>query len=216
MRIVSVNSSLGKTVEWKGRTVQTGIFKARVQGPAMIRKLNLEGDRPSDLTVHGGVDKAIYSYDWEDYAWWIRTLGRNLDPGAFGENLTTEGVLDREISAGDVLRFGSAILQAVQPRLPCYKLSVKFDDDQMTKRFMQAERWGIYYRVLEEGTVKAGDTIEFVAKDPNRVRIADLPRMMAGDMVDEDLLRRAMAVEAIPVSWKEIIVDMAEREGIKR
>ena len=164
--------------------------------------------------MHGGFDKAVYSYDTEDYSWWNEELRRKLDPGAFGENLTTEGVLDRDICVGDVLKMGTAILQAVQPRLPCYKLSVKFEDDRMTRHFMQAQRWGIYYRVLEEGAVEAGDAIEILSRDPNRVRIADLPRILSGERIDQNLLLRAVAVSTLAAGWKDTILEAAKREGI--
>jgi len=214
MKIISVNVSDGKTVRWKGRTVETGIFKTAVNRRLAVGKLNLEGDRQSDLRVHGGTDKAVYSYDWEDYFWWNQALGRELEPGAFGENLTTEGVLDREIFVGDTLRMGTAILQAVQPRLPCYKLGLKFEDERMTSRFMEAERWGIYYRVLEEGSVQAADEIEILSRDPNHIKISDLPRMLAGELIDEDQIRRALAVQVMPEGWRNKVLQLAKSQGI--
>jgi len=216
MKIISVNVSSGKTVRWKGRAVETGIFKEPVTGTIAIAKLNIEGDRQSDLRVHGGANKAIYSYDIEDYLWWNRALGYELKPGAFGENLTTEGMPDREISIGDTFKVGTAVLQAVQPRLPCYKLGLKFNDEQMPERFMSAERWGIYYRVLEEGSVAAGDEVELISRDPNHVRIADLPRLLGGEFIDEDLILRAVAVEAMPPEWKNKVIRLAKYAGITK
>jgi MOSC domain-containing protein YiiM len=214
MKIISINVSTGKTVMWKGRPVPTGIFKEPVSGNVMIHRLNIEGDQQSDLRVHGGANKAIYSYDIEDYFWWNRALGRELKPGAFGENLTTEGMIDREISIGDTFKVGTAVLQAVQPRLPCYKLGLKFDDEHMPDRFMAAERWGIYYRVLEEGTVAAGDSVESLTRDRNRVRIADIPRLLSDELIDEDLIVRALQVEAMAPEWKNKVLRLAKQAGI--
>ena len=215
MRIISVNISSGKTVQWHDRKIRTGIFKEPVTDRVAVHLLNIQGDKQSDLRVHGGADKAIYSYDHEDYLYWNRALGRELQSGAFGENLTTEGILDRHVHVGDIFRAGTAILQAVQPRLPCFKLGIKFADDQMPDRFMTAERWGIYFRVLEEGTVAAGDAVEILKRDTNHVRIADLPRILSDDMVDEDLIRRALAIQAMPVGWRNKIIRLAKQSGIQ-
>ena len=215
MRINSVNISSGKTVRWQGRSIRTGIFKEPVAGRIAVHAVNLEGDKQSDLRVHGGADKAIYSYDVEDYLFWNRALDSELTAGAFGENLTTEGILDRDVYVGDTFRVGTALLQAVQPRLPCFKLGLRFDDDQMPDRFMTAERWGIYFRVLEQGSVAAGDEVEFVSRDPNRVRIADLPRILRGELIDEDLIRRALAVQSMAIGWKNKILRFAKHSGIQ-
>jgi MOSC domain-containing protein YiiM len=201
---------MGKTVFWKGRSVVTGIFKTPVQGPVAVRKLNLDGDRQSDLTVHGGYDKAVYSYAREDYVWWKEKLGRELEPGAFGENLTTEGLNDREVFIGDVLRAGTAMLQVVQPRLPCYKLGIKFGDDLMPKKFMQAARWGIYFRVLEEGIVEAGDSVEFVNRDRQRVSVSELASLASPAHLDVSLLNRALGISSLNQDWQEMLEERKE------
>ncbi|MCI0415106.1 MOSC domain-containing protein [bacterium] len=213
MRIVSVNCSMGKTVSWKGRTIETSIFKDPVTGRVAVGKTNVEGDRQSDLTVHGGPDKAVYSYALEDYLWWQAELNRALTPGAFGENLTTGGLEERNVFIGDVLRAGTAILQVVQPRLPCYKLGIKFGDDQMPKRFMKAARWGIYFRVLEEGTVESGDSIEFVSRDPQQISVPELAILASKDRFNLTLVDRALAIPSLNFEWREMLQANVEKRN---
>jgi MOSC domain-containing protein YiiM len=209
MRIVSINCSKGQTVLWKGKEVRTSIFKTPVDGPVMIERLNVAGDRQSDLRVHGGLDKAVYSYDLQDYDWWRAELNKELTPGAFGENLTTDGVLDRTICVGDVVQVGSALLQASQPRLPCYKLGVKFEDELMPKRFMKARRWGIYFRVLQEGLVQADDEVTLITEEPQRVTIAQLAEMATTRTPDISLIERALAIPSLTESWKNALSEIA-------
>ena len=210
MRILSVNSSRGTTVNWNGRKIRTGIFKSPVLGKVMIRKDNLESDRQSDLRVHGGPDKAIYSYDDQDYQYWQKTLERALSPGAFGENLTTEGLTDREVFVGDILRVGQAVLQAVQPRLPCYKLGLRFDDESMPRRFTEAGRWGIYFRVLEEGVVEAGDTIEFLSRDPQAFSVANLVSVLENP--EPEKIEQALRISSLNNRWREKLIRLTNRK----
>lgn len=215
MNIVSVNCSMGRTVNFNGGSLETGIFKVPVAGPVPVGKTNLQGDRQSDLEVHGGVDKAVYSYSMADLEWWRRELGReDLQPGAFGENLTTDGLDEKTVYLGDVLRVGTAVLQAVQPRLPCYKLGIKFGDQMMPKRFMRAARWGIYFRVLEEGFVEAGSPIEFMDRDPQRVSINDLASLVTHADGKEDLVRRALAVSSLNRNWRAMLEEAIGREEL--
>ncbi len=163
MRVVSVNVSLPKTVEWQGRRVTTGIFKEPVEGRVRVRTTGLAGDRQADLTVHGGPAKAVYAYPSEHYPFWRREIERgDLDWGAFGENLTTEGLHEETLRIGDRLRVGSALLKVTQPRMPCYKLGIRFGRMDMVGRFLASGRSGFYLRVLEEGDVAAGDAIELL------------------------------------------------------
>jgi MOSC domain-containing protein YiiM len=215
MRIISINESAGETMVWKGNPVLTGIFKKPVVGRVKISELNVAGDRQCDLKVHGGYDRAVYSYDLQDYAWWRKELNRELSPGDFGENLTTEGLLDRDVCAGDIIRAGDAILQATLPRLPCYKLAMKFQDDLMPRRFVHAGRWGIYFRVLEEGTVEAGDAIEFVSREPQHVSIADLARFATGNTIDIGWVRRALAISSLVQSWRNKLSEIAKDHEIQ-
>ena len=161
MHVVSVNVSLPKAVEWRGRTVMTGIFKEPVAGRIQVRSLGLVGDGQADPSVHGGPAKAVYAYPSEHYPFWRQELERpDLTWGAFGENLTTEGLAERTLRIGTELRVGSALLQVTQPRLPCYKLGIRFGRADMVRRFLASGRSGFYLAVLEEGAVAAGDPIE--------------------------------------------------------
>src|SRR5262245_47572438 len=158
MRIVSLNVGLPQIVSRNGEPVSTGIFKEPVTGRVMMRTLNLDGDRQADLSVHGGPDKAVYVYPSEHYDFWKNELpGMNLPWGMFGENLTTTGLLDTEINIGDKFSIGSAQVMVTQPRMPCYKLGIKFGRTDIIKRFLESERSGFYLSVLEEGEVGTGD-----------------------------------------------------------
>lgn len=203
MRVISVNVGMPREVRWRGRAVLTGIFKDPVAGPVPLRKLNLDGDAQADLTVHGGPDKAVYAYPHEHYDGWQTQLGRALAPGAFGENLTTEGLTEETVHIGDEFRVGTARLVAVQPRLPCYKLGLRFGDPGMVKRFLQAGKPGIYFAVAEEGTVAPGDPIERVAEDAARVSVAAMFRLVLDGDADPDDLRRLLSVRALAAVWRE-------------
>ena len=175
MKLVSVNVGRARTVDWRGRRVRTAIWKAPAPGPVRVTRLTLEGDKQSDLRVHGGPDKAVYVYPSEHYAFWARELpGTELPWGAFGENFTTEGLLERDVRIGDRFRAGSAELEVTDPRMPCYKLGVRFDRDDMVKRFLASGRTGFYLKVLSEGEVEAGDPIELVARADRAPTIAEV------------------------------------------
>jgi MOSC domain-containing protein YiiM len=161
MHIVSVNVSLPKTVDWRGRKVATAIFKEPAKGPVRILRTGLVGDRQADPAVHGGPKKAVYAYPSEHYPFWRRELERtDLPWGSFGENLTTEGLQEDTVRIGDRLRVGSALLRVTQPRFPCYKLGIRFGRDDMVQRFLASGRSGFYLAVLKEGDVEEGDCIE--------------------------------------------------------
>ena len=161
-----------RKVEWNGEAVHTSIFKAPVAGRLRVAKLGIEGDHQSDLSVHGGIDKAIYAYPSEHYAWWRKELpGAELPWGAFGENLTTEGILEDRVHIGDRFRIGAAEFIVTQPRMPCYKLALRFGRADMVKRFMRSGRSGFYLAVLREGDIGAGDAIEPAGGDQHRISI---------------------------------------------
>lgn len=174
MRVASVNISAGTLIEWQGRRVLTGIFKNPVAARVRVRKHGLDGDRQADLTVHGGELKAVYSYSVANYEWWNRELGQELPPGMFGENLTIDGLDEETIAVGDRFTVGTIVLEAVQPRLPCYKLGVRFGDPMMVKRFTRSGRFGTYFRVMSEGDVGAGDEMHLVHHDPASALVASL------------------------------------------
>jgi MOSC domain-containing protein YiiM len=204
MEIVSVNTGAPREIEWRGDVVRTSIFKEPVADPVPVRRLNLDGDEQSDLSVHGGPNKAVYAYHAEHYEFWRNELPEaELGWGSFGENLTIAG-LPREdgISIGDRLRAGSALFAVTQPRLPCFKLSARFGRTDMVKRFLASGRTGFYFSVVEEGVVAAGDEVEFVSRDPGRVSVADVTRLYAHDRRDLETMRRAAALEALPEDWR--------------
>ena len=204
MKLLSVNVGLPREVEWNGRTIRTSIFKAPVPDRVHVSKLNLDGDEQSDLTVHGGVDKAVYLYPSEHYAFWRDELpNADLNWGAFGENFTTEGVLDdNAVHIGDRFRIGSAEFVVTQPRIPCFKLGIRFSRADMVKRFMHSGRNGFYFAVAEEGEVAAGDSIDLIARDENGVTVADIVELYTADAAKQDLLLRVSELAALPENWR--------------
>jgi MOSC domain-containing protein YiiM len=211
MQIVSLNIGLPRDVVWHGRTVTTGIFKEPVAGRVALRRLNLDGDRQADLSVHGGPFKAVYCYPVEHYAPWTEELGGGALPmGAFGENLTTEGLNEDDVHIGDEFSIGTARLVVTQPRMPCYKLGIRFQDDGMVKRFLASRRTGFYLAVVREGDVGTGDAIVRAAEDPQRLRVADITRLYVARAFDRDdvaTAKKALEVAALPESWKEYLRD---------
>jgi MOSC domain-containing protein YiiM len=206
MKIVSVNVGRPRIVLWKGTQVSTAIFKSPVEGPVEVSDLNLRGDRQADLSVHGGRFKAVYGYPSEHYAYWRKELPHaNLPWGAFGENLTTEGLLETDLHIGDQVRIGSALLQVTQPRSPCYKLTIRFDRDDMVKRFAESNTSGFYFTVLKEGTLQAGAEITIVERHPAAVSVADINHLYYRESQDPQLLARAIELEALPQSWRDYL-----------
>jgi MOSC domain-containing protein YiiM len=204
MKLISLNVGLPRIVESNGEPVTTGIFKEPKQGPVMLRKLNLDGDRQADLTVHGGVSKAVYGYPVEHYEFWRRELpDMELPFGMFGENFTTEGLREDTLNVGDRFRIGEAELMVTEPRLPCYKLGIKFGRSDILRRFLQSRRTGFYFAVVKEGQVEAGDEIELLSRDSNNISIADITRLYAFEKDDVVTLRRAVKLEALSESWRE-------------
>ena len=203
MRIVSVNVGLPREVVWKGINVRTAIFKQPVAGAVAIREPNLAGDRQADLTVHGGSGKAVYAYPAEHYEYWRKQLSdASFSWGVFGENLTTEGLREDTLCIGDLLRVGSAVLRVTQPRMPCYKLQLRFNRDDMIKRFLVSGRTGFYFSVIDPGEVGTGSKLEIMDRDPNRVTISDMVRLYLGQARDFDLLQRSTNVSSLPENWR--------------
>lgn len=181
MKLVSVNVGLPREVTWHNTIVTTGIFKQPVAGRVTLRKLNLDGDRQADLRVHGGEYKAVYCYPVEHYAYWKKELpGRDLPFASFGENFTTEGLLEDSVHLGDRFAVGSAEVVVTQLRLPCYKLGIRFASDEMVKRFLASARTGFYLAVTREGEVGAGDAIKLLSRDPSAVPVSEITRLFVG------------------------------------
>lgn len=203
MKIISLNVGRPRLVMWEGRAVSTGIFKTPVAGRVMLRTLNLDGDRQADLSVHGGPSKAAYVYPSEHYGYWRDELpGTELPWGVFGENFTTEGLDESTVNIGDRFRLGAAEVLVTEPRMPCYKLGIRFGRTDMLRRFLASGRTGFYLSVVREGEAGAGDEIELLGRDENRVTVADITRLYARDGGDFETMRRALAVEALPDKWR--------------
>lgn len=212
MKIISLNVGLPRLVLRDGEPVSTGIFKEPIDGRVMMRTLNLDGDRQADLSVHGGPGKAVYIYPAEHYDFWKREFPAMALPwGMFGENFTTTGFLETEINIGDTFRIGTAEVMVTQPRMPCYKLALKFGRSDIIKRFLQSERTGFYLAVLKEGEVGAGDEFEPLAKDAHDVRVSDITRLYTREKHNAELLRRAIEVEALPESWREYFQNQLQK-----
>ena len=193
---------------WRGETVLTSIFKEPVTERVAVRTLNLDGDRQSDLSVHGGRDKAVYVYPAEHYPFWRSELGDNVPWGMFVENLTLEGLpLEDELAIGDRLRIGTAEFEVVQPRLPCFKLGIRFADPLMVKRFLVSGRSGYYLRVTAEGELGAGDEAVLVERHPAGVPVAEISRVFLQAQDDVDALRRLLAVDVLAENWRPFFED---------
>ena len=218
MQIISLNVGLPRDVLWHGRTVTTGIYKKPVDGRVAVRTLNLDGDRQADLTAHGGEYKAVYCYPVEHYAFWKKELpGGDITTAIFGENFTTEGLEENTVHLGDRFAIGSAEFVVTQPRLPCYKLGVRFGSDDMVKHFLVSGRFGFYCAVTREGEVGAGDGIKRIAQDPNAVPVSEITRLYITKRFDkEDIasLRRALQVAALPDSWKNYFRERLTRTKV--
>ena len=212
MKLISVNVGLPREVEWNGGIVSTGIFKQPVPGPIRVERLDLVGDKQADLSVHGGPYKAVYAYPAEHYDYWRSELGEDDLPwGMFGENLTTEGLHEKAVYIGDRFRVGTAELVVTQPRVPCYKLGIRFGRPEMVKRFLDSRRSGFYFAVAQEGEVDRGDTIELLAHDKNSLTVADIIRVYAFEKDDRETLQRAVELEALTDSWRGYFQEQLQR-----
>jgi MOSC domain-containing protein YiiM len=186
-----------------GEPITTGIFKEPVAGRVMLRTLNLDGDRQADLSVHGGASKAAYAYPSEHYEYWKQEFPEMKLPwGMFGENFTTAGLFEIELNIGDKFEVGSAVVIVTEPRLPCYKLGIKFGRADIVRRFLASERTGFYFAVLQEGDVGVGDQIKLVERSKHSVKTNDITRLYTREKHNVGLLRRAIEVEALPEGWK--------------
>ena len=216
MRLLSVNVSLPRVVAAPKGAVETGIFKTAAEGRAALRKLNLDGDGQADLINHGGEHKAVYAYPIEHYAYWKEALGREvMPPGQFGENFTVEGMLERDVCIGDTFRVGTATVQITQPRVPCFKLGIEMGEPGFVKQFLRSRRSGFYLRVLEEGEVGAGDTVERVGRDPIGLSVYDIHvlHFPESDAVDTAGIQRALAIPALSGEWRVGLEDILARHA---
>jgi MOSC domain-containing protein YiiM len=215
-KVISLNVGLPRTVNFHGQAVTTGIFKEPVKERIKLRRFNLDGDKQADLTVHGGLDKALYAYPAEHYDYWKKRLpNMKLPWGMFGENFTTEGLLEDQVNIGDVFRVGSSEVVATQPRMPCYKLGVKFGRMDIIRQFMNSKLTGIYFRVLKEGEVGAGDAIQLISRDENNVTVKDIVRLVTGEG-GIATLRRAVRIDALAEGWRQEFLEQLGKQDEMR
>jgi MOSC domain-containing protein YiiM len=207
MKLLSINVARPRIIIAKGQRISTGIFKEPVEGPLMLRRLNLDGDRQADLRVHGGPSKAAYVYPSEHYPLWRKDLpDMDLQYGMFGENFTTQGLNEVNTNIGDRFRIGGAVVMVTQPREPCFKLAAKFGRDDIIKKFLESGHSGFYLAVVEEGLVEAGQSVERIYRDENGVTIADMNRLYLHGASDAALVRRALRVEALPSGYRDYLL----------
>ena len=215
MKVISLNVGRPRLAVYKGATVNTGIFKQPVTGRLALRTLNLDGDRQADLTVHGGPYKAAYAYPSEHYEFWRNELPEmELPWGMFGENFTTQGLAEENIHVGDRFRIGSATVMVRQPRMPCYKLPIRFQRDDIIERFLVSGRSGFYFSVEQEGDVGVGDSIELISTDEDGITIAEMNRLFVRDRYNRDLLQKAIATLALPESWREYFLPRLKEPAV--
>jgi MOSC domain-containing protein YiiM len=203
MELISVNVGQPRPVSYHGRDYATAIYKTPVRGRVRVRHLNIDGDAQGNLRTHGGPDMAVYAFGHEHYAHWVRDLGRNdLGFGAFGENLTVTGMMEEDIAIGDVFAIGDVRLQVTEPRTPCHKLAMKFEDDDLPRRFAVTGHVGFYFRILQAGEIGAGDAITPVSKDPAGLSVAEVLGLWADPGAAATRLARALAVPALSATWR--------------
>jgi MOSC domain-containing protein YiiM len=208
MKLISVNVSPPKEIQYKGESVTTGIFKKQVQGRVMLRELNLEGDGQADLTVHGGVHQAVYVYPFEHYDYWQHKLGRqDLLYGQFGENFTVAEMLEDQVHIGDIFRIGNAVVQITQPRVPCYKLAIRMNLPQFPKLFMASGRTGYYLRVLQEGEVSAGDAIKRIEIAPEKMTVQETFHLAFRDYENHEALAKALRLRGLSPGWHNMFAE---------
>jgi MOSC domain-containing protein YiiM len=216
MKVLSVNVGLPREVQSGRSRVLTSIFKLPVDGRVAVVGNNLAGDQQSDMSVHGGPDKAIYAYPSEHYGFWRDQLpDRELTWGVFGENLTTEGLSEEMLHVGDHLRIGSVELVVTQPRLPCFKLGIRFDRADMVKRFLASRRSGFYFAVVNEGELGTGDAIEILSSDPDAVTIRELIGMYVNEPTTVDRLLVAAGNPALPGWWRETLLEQVSNGDVE-
>jgi MOSC domain-containing protein YiiM len=203
MKLISLNVGLPRLLTWQGDTFETGILKDPVEGRVMLHATNLDGDRQADLTVHGGPNKAVYAYPSEHYETWNAELPTPVHTwGAFGENFTTAGLLETNVSVGNRYRLGSTVIKVTTPRLPCFKLAAKFQSERIIGQFLRSGRSGFYFSVIEEGEVGAGDEFELLEQEDPTLTIGEVNTIYSAKSPDRETLERSLHVKTLPQSWQ--------------
>lgn len=207
MHLLSVNRSLPQTIQWQGKTVSTGIFKLPVSEPVIVDANGLSGDDQADLSVHGGIDKAVYAFPHEHYQHFADLLKRNSSDfpyGQFGENLSTKGLLETEVMIGDRFRIGDhAEFEVSQPRVPCFKLGIILQAPQVLRPFLKSLKSGFYLRVIKDGTIQSGDSIQQIHSEENSLSVADITRLYHFDKDHHKDRQKAAALSALTQSWRD-------------
>ncbi len=204
MKILSIQVGQPQILNFRGREITTSIFKSPVQGPLMVRTLNIDGDRQADLTVHGGIDKAVYAYSFDAYSWWkMKRPSDTFNYGAFGENLLIDRINENETFIGDTFEVGEAILQVAQPRMPCYKLAVKFEDPSILRTFMESKRPGIYFRVLKEGLINVEQEFKLINREKIQLSVSQLFGFTQGEKIDPKMVKEYLKIKTLPEEWRE-------------
>jgi ferredoxin-NADP reductase/MOSC domain-containing protein YiiM len=202
-RLLSINVGLPQDIDWQGKTVHTAIWKARVQGPRMVRRLNIDGDGQGDLVGHGGEHRAVFVYQIDSYHHWQRELGRNdFTYGQFGENFTVDGLPDQDVCIGDRYRIGGALFEVTQPRVTCFRVGIRMNEPQMAALLVSHGRPGFYFRVLEEGQVEAGDEIVQVGAGPERMSVFEINALLYMPGHPRSQLERALRIPALSPGWR--------------
>ena len=215
MKLIALNVGRPRILVYRGKTINTGIFKQPISGPVQLQSLNLDGDRQADLSVHGGIYKAVYGYPSEHYSFWRQEIpGVDLPWGMFGENFTTAGLSEDELHVGDRLQIGSSIVMVRQPRTPCYKLAAKFQRDDMIDRFLLSGRSGFYFSVEQEGSVAAEDAFQLLTRNQDGITISEMNRLFVREKYNQDLLRKAVHTAALPENWREYFAERLEQTAV--
>ncbi len=211
MKVLSLNIGKTQTIKWKNKFTKTAFFKTPVNEPLPVYYLTIGGDEQADPRFHGGETKAVYAYDIAHYEHWKRILPRDdWSFGMFGENLTTEGLLDSAARIGNIYQIGTAKLQVMQPRFPCMKLNMRFNDSSMVKLFTQQKRNGIYFKVIEEGTIEAGNAIELLETSPYNITVADIVDCHNSYGYNQEQLKQILAIPYLPTSLKKNLEEFIE------
>jgi MOSC domain-containing protein YiiM len=212
MKILAISVGQPVAVQWDGREIMTSIYKSAISTPAQVRTNNIEGDRQADLTVHGGRDKAVYAYSHDTYSWWEKELNlKSLPFGSFGENLTTDHLDETKIFVGDIFEVGSCQLEAVQPRVPCFKLGIKFGDQGIIQTFNDFHRCGVYFRVKKEGVIQAGDSFKLIGSEKIKAPISELFQFIKDRGVTTKARAQELAqIQSLNEKWKNKFTQISQ------
>lgn len=202
INVLSVNIGMPQEVPFQNKSIQTGIYKKPVSEPVFVSHFKMEGDGQADLTVHGGLDKAVCVYCFEHYPYWEETLGQKLSPGAFGENLTISGATEEDIMIGDIYQMGEVVFQVSLPRQPCYKLSVKWNEPPLPMMIKETGYTGFYFRILQEGIIECGEKLRLVERHPDAVSISFANYIKYKDKQNKEGLQKLVQLNELAEVWK--------------